>query len=238
MVSQPQKLFVKSAAQQCLKSAKQAKFCFPSDSQTLLRTRRVSVVFKILESHYVLVPLEVFGKNPYKTLISTLLSSRTKDEVTLAASKKLFHKAPDINSLGQLGQSEIRNLIYPVGFYKTKSIHLTKLAKIILEEYNCKIPNTRERLMSLPGVGRKTANLVLNRAFGIPAIAVDTHVHKISNLLGWVNTKTPQETEKELIKLLPKKYWPDINRLMVSIGRQYNTTKKLSRFFKKEGLLE
>ena len=91
--------------------------------------------------------------------------------------------------------------------------------------------------MELPGVGRKTANLVLNRAFGIPAIAVDTHVHRISNLLGWVKTKTPEQTEKELIKIIPKKYWPDTNRLFVSIGRQFTSKKKLEKFLKKEKLI-
>jgi len=86
--------------------------------------------------------------------------------------------------------------------------------------------------MTLPGVGRKTANLVLNRAFGIPAIAVDTHVHKISNMLGWVHTRTPEQTERELVKILPKKYWPETNRLFVSIGRQFTSKKKLEEFLK------
>lgn len=194
--------------------------------------------FKVFKKNYKLVPLEIFGQDPYKTLISTILSSRTKDEVTLEASKRLFRKAPNIKSLGQLDQLEIRNLIYPVGFYRTKARNLRKLAKIILEKHGGKIPQTKETLMKLPGVGHKTANLVLNRAFKIPAIAVDTHVHKISNLLGWVKTKTPEQTERQLEKSLPKKYWKDINRLFVSIGRQYNTKKKLIEFFKKEGLLK
>ena len=97
-----------------------------------------------------------------------------------------------------------------------------------------KVPDSKEELVKLPGVGVKTANLVLNRAFGIPAIAVDTHVHRISNLLGWVHTKTPEQTEKELIKIVPKKYWPDMNRLFVSIGRQFTSKKKLEEFLKKE----
>ncbi|KKP23359.1 MAG: Base excision DNA repair protein, HhH-GPD family [Candidatus Woesebacteria bacterium GW2011_GWC1_30_29] len=100
-----------------------------------------------------------------------------------------------------------------------------------------KIPNTKEGLIKLPGVGIKTANLTLNRAFNVPAISVDTHVHKITNLLGWVKTKTPDQTEKELNKILPKKYWKDINRYFVSIGRQYTTKKKLIKFFNSQGLL-
>ena len=194
-------------------------------------------VFKIFRKKYQLVPLEVFSDDPYKTLISTLLSARTKDEVTLGVSKRLFAKAPNLKGLNKLSKLEIENLIYPVGFYRTKAKHLKRLARTVLAKYGGKIPKTRIVLVSLPGVGRKTANLVLNRAFKIPAIAVDTHVHRISNLLGWVHTKTPEETEKELIKILPKKYWPDINRLFVSIGRQFASSKKLIEFLKENRLI-
>ena len=193
-------------------------------------------VFKVFGKHYVLVPLEVFGKDPYKTLISTLLSSRTKDETTLKASKRLFEKAPDINTLKKLTTQKIQKLIYPVGFYKTKAKHLKALSKIITNDFNGGIPNTRENLLKLPGVGRKTANLVLNRAYNMPAIAVDTHVHRISNILGWVDTKTPEKTEQELNKNLPKKYWSDTNRLFVSIGRQYTTNIRLKKFLERERL--
>ena len=194
-------------------------------------------VFWVFRKHYQLVPLEVFGKDPYKTLISTLMSSRTKDETTLAASKRLFKEAPNIKTLGKLDTKMLKELIYPVGFYNTKAKHLKKLAKIILNEYDGVIPRTGSDLVRLPGVGVKTANLVLNRAFGIPAIAVDIHVHKISNMLGWVNTKMPQETEKELIKILPKKYWSETNRLFVSIGRQFTTKKKLEEFLRDNDLM-
>jgi endonuclease-3 len=199
--------------------------------------KNFSRVFEVFTKNYQLVPLEVFGNNPYKTLVSTLLSSRTKDETTLAASKRLFKKAPNISKLGQLSQLGIRNSIYPVGFYKTKAKQLAELAKIITNKHEGKIPMTRTDLVKLPGVGRKTANLVLNRAFGKPTIAVDTHVHKISNLLGWAITKTPEQTEKELNKILPKKYWSDINRLFISIGRQYNTKTKLINFLKNNNLI-
>lgn len=193
---------------------------------------RFKKAFQVFRKHYQLVPLEVFGSDPYKTLISTLMSSRTNDSTTLEAAKRLFKKAPDLKSLGQLDQLEIRNLIYPVGFYKTKSKYLKKLAGMV-----SKVPKSREELMKLPGVGRKTANLVLNRAFNIPAIAVDTHVHRISNLLGWVHTKTPEQTEKELTKILPKKYWPETNRLFVSIGRQFTSKKRLVEFLKDNKLI-
>ncbi len=179
-----------------------------------------------------MVPLEVFGKDPYKTLISTILSARTRDETTLKVSQNLFKLAPNLKSLKKLSQKEIQNLIHSVGFYKTKAKHIFELAKTIN-----KIPNNKSDLIKLPGVGTKTANLVLNRAFDKPAIAVDTHVHRITNLLGWVKTKTPQNSEKELEKIVPKKYWPDMNRLFVSIGRQYRTNKKLEEFLRKNKLL-
>lgn len=194
-------------------------------------------VFKVFKKNYILVPLEVFGDDPYKTLVSTVLSARTKDEVTLEASTRLFKIAPNVRSLNQINQSTIQQIIYPVGFYKVKAKHLHDLAGSLLTRYECKVPMTRRELVTLPGVGIKTANLVLNRAFGIPAIAVDTHVHRISNLLGWVHTKTPEQTEKKLVKIIPKKYWSDMNRLFVSIGRQFTTKKKLEEFLRKEKLI-
>lgn len=193
--------------------------------------------FTIFSENYELVPLEVFGNNPYKTLISTVMSARTRDEVTLAVSKNLFKIAPNIETLANLPEEKIRNTIKSVGFYKTKAKHLKLLAQKIVKNFDCKIPNTKEGLTSLPGVGGKTANLVLNRAFGIPAIAVDTHVHKISNILGWVKTKTPEETEKALIEILPKKYWSDMNRLFVSIGRQHRSKNILLKFLTQNKLL-
>src|SRR3989344_3159952 len=219
MVRRLQKPFVKFAERQCSR---------------LVETSNLDSLFKIFKRNYKLVPLEVFGKDPYKqslqatayrTLISTILSARTRDEVTLEASKRLFRVAPNFKALKSLTEPEIEKLIHPVGFYKTKAKHLKKLANTL-----SKVPKTREELMKLPGVGRKTANLTLNRAFGIPAIAVDTHVHRICNTLALVKTKTPEQTEKELIKIIPKKYWPEINRLFVSIGRQYTSKRKLEEF--------
>lgn len=193
-------------------------------------------VFTVFEENYVLVPLEVFANNPYKTLISTLLSSRTKDEVTLEASKRLFKKAKTINELKKLSTEEIEKLIFPVGFYRTKAKNLKELSEIVAHDYRGKIPNTKIELVKLPGVGTKTANLTLNRAFNTPAIAVDVHVHRITNLLGWVKTKSPEQTEKELVKVVPKKYWSDLNRLFVSIGRQYRSINKLKDFLKESNL--
>lgn len=217
MESKQQKQFVKSAEQQCSRS---------------VETSKIDIVFKAFKRNYKLVPLEVFGKDPFKTLISTILSSRTKDEVTLVRSKELFKIADSFEKLRRLDTTTIEKTIYPVGFYKTKARHLKELAS-----KTTKVPKTREELMKLPGVGRKTANLTLNRAFNIPAIAVDTHVHRICNVLGWVKTTTPEQTEMELIKIIPEKYWPDLNRLFVSIGRQYTTNKKLIEFLNDEKLV-
>ena len=200
-------------------------------------TNNFDKVFILFKKNYVQVPLEVFEKDAYKTLISTLLSSRTNDQITHTASFRLFKKAANVNALKNLKTNELKNLIYPVGFYKTKAKHLTNLAEIIIRDFSGEVPQTREELMTLPGVGRKTANLVLNRAFGIPAIAVDTHVHRISNMLGWVSTNTPEQTESELVKILPRKYWRDINRLFVSIGRQFTSKKKLDRFLRSNKLV-
>lgn len=201
-------------------------------------TKAIDKVFKVFRKKYKLVPLEVYGKNAYKSLISTLMSARTKDTTTFRVSEKLFKKAPNIFKLNKLSENQIEKLIYPVGFYKTKAKHIKKLSDIVIKRFNGKVPNTRGDLMKLPGVGRKTANLVLNRAFGKPAIAVDTHVHKITNLLGWVHASKPEDTERKLIKIIPKKYWPEMNKLFVSIGQQYTNKKSLLKFLKKYKLLK
>jgi len=203
-----------------------------------MTSKNYSQVFRVFKKSYKLVPLEIFGDDPYKTLVSTLLSSRTKDEVTLLASKRLFELAPNIHKLKNIKTNIIEKLIYPVGFYKTKARHLEELSRKVISNHDGKIPTTRAELTNLPGVGRKTANLVLSRAFGNPAIAVDTHVHRITNLLGWVKTKNPEKTEKKLEEVLPKKYWKDINRLFVSIGQQYGSGKKLLIFLSDNNLLK
>jgi len=194
-------------------------------------------VINIFQKNYKLIPLEIFEKDPYKSLVSTIMSSRTNDDTTLKAAARLFNKAPDFESLGKLTREEIEKLIYPVGFYKNKAKHLSFLPSLIKQKHNGHVPQTQEELMLLPGVGLKTANLVLSRTFGKPTIAVDTHVHRISNLLGWVKTKNPTETEKELTKIIPEKYRQDLNRLFVSIGRQHTTKKGLDDFLKKNGLI-
>jgi endonuclease III len=158
--------------------------------------------------------------DPYRVLVATILSSRTKDEVTAAASTRLFARAPDVRRLATLAESEIRELIYPVGFYQTKARHLVATAALLLERFDGLVPQTIEALVSLPGVGRKTANLVLAAAFGIPAICVDTHVHRIMNIWGYTKTRTPYETEMALREKLPEHCWLKVNRLLVAFGQK------------------
>jgi endonuclease-3 len=164
----------------------------------------------------------LYRRDPWAVLVSTILSLRTKDEVTLAASRRLLEKAPDPAALLSLGEEETARLAYPAGFYRTKAASLAKIARILLEQEGGRVPAGMDALLSLPGVGRKTANLVLTEAFGIDAICVDIHVHRISNRMGWFGpegTAAPDKTEAALRGILPKKYWKRINALLVRYGQ-------------------
>ncbi len=159
-------------------------------------------------------------RDPFKVLISCILSLRTKDEVTKEASKRLFSKASTPEEMLKLSEEEIARLIYPVGFYNNKAKTIKEICKVLVERYGGRVPDEMDKLLKLKGVGRKTANLVLVEGYGKPGICVDTHVHRICNRLGWVKTKTPEETEKKLREILPKKYWMDINRWLVAFGKE------------------
>jgi len=152
-------------------------------------------------------------------LVSTLLSLRTKDEVTGEAARRLLDVARTPEAMIALSPKKIEKLIYPVGFYPTKAKRLLSISRILLDRYGGKVPDTLEALTALPGVGRKTANLVLVEGFKIPAICVDTHVHRISNRIGYVKTKTPDKTELALRKKLPKRHWVRYNELLVAFGQ-------------------
>ena len=162
--------------------------------------------------------IEVQTNDPFKVLIATILSARTKDETTSKVCERLFSKVKDFNDLNKLNEREIEKLIYPIGFYKNKAKYLKKLPQA-LKEFNSKVPSEINDLLKLPGVGRKTANLVRAVAFKKDGMCVDIHVHRISNRLGYVRTKTPFETEMKLREKLPKKYWENFNSMLVAFGQ-------------------
>jgi len=183
--------------------------------------KRIRAVIRRLAKAYPEHPLKISRETPpFRSLVSTIMSSRTKDAVTVEATERLFSLVRNPGELLELAPSVIEQLIYPVGFYRTKARELREVARVLLERFGGEVPRTREKLMQLPGVGRKTANLVLAVAFGQPAICVDTHVHRISNRLGWVTTQRVEETEEALAKLLPRRYWASLNRLLVNHGQQ------------------
>ena len=163
---------------------------------------------------------EHYSRDPWAVLVSTVISLRTKDEVTLVSSKKLLEKAGSPAQLNEMKEAAIAKLIYPAGFYRTKAASLKKTAAILLEQYGGKVPSSMEALLALPGVGRKTANLVLTEAFDLDGLCVDIHVHRISNRCGWLSSKKPEETEMILREILPQKYWKRINYLLVLYGQK------------------
>lgn len=160
-----------------------------------------------------------FGQDPFLVLISCLLSLRTRDTVSLPASQRLFAQAKTPQQLLNLPLEALEKIIYPVGFYRRKAATLHEVSADLISRFNGIVPSAQEELLSLKGVGRKTANLVLGVGFGIPAICVDVHVHRISNRLGLIQTKTVEETENALMELLPPEYWIEYNRLMVIWGQ-------------------
>jgi endonuclease-3 len=159
-------------------------------------------------------------EDPFQILISTLLSARTQDATTLAASTRLFARASTPAAIAKLRVTQIEKLIYPVGFYRNKAVFVRDAAKMIVEQFNGRVPSTLEDMTTLPGVGRKTANLVMILAFKSQAnICVDIHVHRIANRLGWVRTRTPEETEQALYTTLDRRWWPVINLYLVTWGQ-------------------
>lgn len=158
-------------------------------------------------------------ETPFKVLFATIISQRNRDELTEIVAARLFQSYPDINSLAKADSKIIAKLIYPTGFYKNKALTIVRTAKVIKEKFGGIIPQTMAELLTLPGVGRKTANCVLAFGYQIPAIVVDTHVFRISQRLGWLTAKTPDEAEIKLEKIVPKSYWLDINRVVVQHGR-------------------
>lgn len=157
--------------------------------------------------------------DPYKILIGTILSARTRDETTTSVIKILFSKFKNADELSRANLKELKELIQKIGFYNVKAVRIKEVSKILVEKYNGKVPSNLEDLLSFPGVGRKTANCVLVYGFRKPAIPVDIHVHRISNRIGIVNTKKPEETETVLEKSIDKKYWTAVNETFVVFGQ-------------------
>jgi endonuclease III len=187
--------------------------------------KHVPVVYRILQRRYdegkapIVDFVQVQTKDPFKVLVTTILSARTKDDTTADAALRLFEEVQTPTDLRRLSVERIERLIFPVGFYHTKARHLKALPDALDARFGGRVPDTLEDLCELPGVGRKTANLVLGQAFGKAAICVDVHVHRISNRLGLVRTETPYETEMALSDVLPARYWRLWNSFLVSHGQ-------------------
>ena len=177
-------------------------------------------IIKIVEELNNVFEIRVFlDHDPYRVLVRTILSQRTRDENTDQATENLFSKYKDIYEVVEAPTEDVQELIKPAGFYRVKAGRIQEVSQILIDEYGGEVPDTLEELVKLPGVGRKTANCVLVFAFELPAIPVDTHVHRISNRMGLVDTKNPDETEVELSKIAPRELWIKLNDLMVQFGQ-------------------
>jgi len=155
----------------------------------------------------------------WKILVSTIMSAQSRDETTIPIAEKLFHKYPTLKRLASARYGDLLKILKSMNYNKTKAKHIIAASKMLVKNYSGKVPDSMEELTKLPGVGRKTANLVLSECHAKDSITVDTHVHRISNVLGIVKTKNPHGTELTLMKLVPKKYWSRINRLFVLWGK-------------------
>ncbi|MDP8201916.1 MAG: endonuclease III [Candidatus Tenebribacter burtonii] len=189
----------------------------------------INKIYTILEKQFKSYPapvvdlIEAQTKDPFKILVTTMLSARTKDQTTSEVAHRLFDTVNKPEDLNNYTLEELEKMIYPVGFFRNKARYLKKLPKVLKQEFYNKVPEEIDDLIKLPGVGRKTANLVRAIAFKKPAICVDVHVHRISNRLGYIHTNTPFETEMVLRKKLPKEYWININSYLVAFGQNHCT---------------
>jgi endonuclease-3 len=186
--------------------------------RTILGAMARAVGQPLDRSHAGQTPQAVFA-----LLVTTMISPRTKDEVTDAAAMRLLAVAPTPDALARTPERRIAELIYPAGFYRTKAASLRATARRLAQDHASRVPATLEELVALPGVGRKIASLVLSVGHGVDAICVDTHVHRIANRMGWVATRDPYGTEMALRALLPRRYWAPINHLLVSFGKRICT---------------
>ncbi|MDD4223981.1 MAG: endonuclease III [Candidatus Cloacimonetes bacterium] len=192
----------------------------------------IDAVMDELEKHFnqVKTPIvdliQIQTRDPFKVLVATILSARTRDETTAKASAALFAQVQGSDDLDRLSAAKLNSLIRQVGFHNDKTRHLKQLPAVLKERFGGRVPSEIDDLLQLPGVGRKTANLVRAVAFSLPAICVDVHVHRISNRWGYVSTKTPFETEMALRETLPEKYWLTFNSFVVAFGQNLCTPRK------------
>jgi endonuclease III len=191
-----------------------------------MKDNQINIAIKILKNELAVGTMPIVShlaedqRDPFVILISTLLSLRTKDEVTAVATERLFELASTPKEMLKVPLDKIAKTIYPVGFYRVKARSIHHACRELIKRFASNVPDTIEDLLSIKGVGRKTANLVVSLAYGKDAICVDTHVHRISNRLGYVKTKTPDETEFALRKKLPRRHWIIYNTILVAFGRK------------------
>ena len=191
-----------------------------------MKDSQINIVIKILKKELEVGTMPIVShlaedqRDPFVILISTLLSLRTKDEVTAVATERLFALASTPEEMLKVPLGKIAKVIYPVGFYRVKARNIHHACRELIKRFASKVPDDIDDLLSIKGVGRKTANLVVSLAYGKDAICVDTHVHRISNRLGYVKTKTPDETEFALRDKLPRRHWIVYNTILVAFGRQ------------------
>ena len=188
------------------------------------KIEKIKKIISILKKDYGNTMLASLSNlDAWKILIATILSARSKDEQTEPIAKSLFKRYKNAGQLANAKKKDVEKIIKKIGFYHQKAKYIIGTSRLLLKEFNGKVPQTYEQLMSLSGVGRKVAGCVLVYAFGIPAIPIDTHCHRISNRLGIVHTKNPEETEKELLRLVPKRYWILVNDILVNHGKKICT---------------
>lgn len=188
-------------------------------SEALTDEKRIAAILEILEEQYPEAKSALNFRNPFELLVATVLSAQCTDKRVNEVTAELFKEVKGPEDIVRLGVDGLAERIRGLGLFRNKSKHLYEAAIMLLEKYNGEVPRTREELMKLPGVGRKTANVVLANAFRVPAIAVDTHVHRVSNRLGLANAKTPEETEKQLMQVIPQELWIDAHHWLIRHGR-------------------
>ncbi len=182
--------------------------------------REINIVFSLLEKTHQPTMLELLGDyKPFQMLVMTLLSARAKDSTTIPIVVEMFKHYPAPVDFVKLPQEQLEKMIYKIGFFRAKAKHVKELSGILIEKFDSVVPDTFEELTSLPGVGQKTANCILAYTFKKPAIAVDIHVHRISNRMGWVKTTKPEETEEKLRQIVLQEEWINVNRLFVGHGQ-------------------